>query len=153
MATQWGRKETVVWPPHAPVYTYGAVMLAFLCTGAFLWAAFAAETPLQQFYTPAYLKSAVVGEFKKQDKYRLLYLGNSQNQSRIATAADVAQGSTPTPDGKVLPLAPATKMNLYTAISRARSSRVMDSGTFTATSFGTACWRSAPCSLIPSSAT
>ena len=109
MGTQWGRKETVVWPPHAPVYTYGAVMLAFLCTGAFLWAAFAAETPLQQFYTPAYVKSAVVGQFKKQDKYRLLYLGDSHNQSRIATAADVAEGSTPTPDGKVLPLALSAK--------------------------------------------
>ena len=109
MATQWGRKETVVWPPHAPVYTYGAVMLAFLCTGAFLWAAFAAETPLQQFYTPAYAKSAVVGQFKKEDKYRLLYLGNSHNQSRIATADDIAEGSTPTPDGKVLPLALSAK--------------------------------------------
>ena len=109
MATQWGRKESVVWPPHAPVYTYGAVMLALLCTGAFLWAAFAAETPLQQFYTPAYVKSAVAGQFKKQDKYRLLYLGDGHNQSRVATAADVAEGSTPTPDGKVLPLALSAK--------------------------------------------
>jgi len=105
MGTQWGRRETVVWPPHAPVYTYGAVMLALLCTGAFLWAAFTAQSPLQQFYTPAYLKSAVAGQFKKQDKYRLLYLGNAKSQSRIATTADVAEGSTPTPDGEALPLA------------------------------------------------
>ncbi len=105
MATQWGRKETVVWPPHSPIYTYGAVLMALVCTGAFLWAAFAAQTPLQQIYTPAYLKSAVAGQFKKQDKYRLLYIGNGKNQSRIATTADVAEGSTPTPEGKVLPIA------------------------------------------------
>jgi len=105
MATQWGRKETVVWPPHSPIYTYGAVLMALVCTGAFLWAAFAAQTPLQQIYTPGYLKSAVAGQFKKQDKYRLLYIGNGKNQSRIATTADVAEGSTPTPEGKNLPLA------------------------------------------------
>ena len=105
MATQWGRKETVVWPPHAPIYSYGAVMMAFLCTGAFLWAAFAAQTPLQQFYTPAYIKCGIAGQFKKQDKYRLLYVGNGSRLGRIATSADVAQGSTATPDGKTLPLA------------------------------------------------
>ena len=26
MATQWGRKETVIWPVHVPVMTYSAVM-------------------------------------------------------------------------------------------------------------------------------
>lgn len=105
MGTQWGRKETIVWPPQAPVYTYGAVMLALLCTGAFVWASFTAQIPLQQFYTPAYLKSAVAGRFKKQDKYRLLYVASSGMTARIATTADIAEGSTPTPDGKTLPLA------------------------------------------------
>lgn len=105
MATQWGRKETVVWPPHAPIYSYGAVLMALVCTGAFLWAAFAAQTPLQQFYTPAYLKSAAVSQVKKQDKYRLLYVGNTVKPGRIATSADVAEGSTTAPDGKVMPLA------------------------------------------------
>ena len=23
MATQWGRKETVIWPPQVPIYTIG----------------------------------------------------------------------------------------------------------------------------------
>lgn len=172
MATQWGRKETVVWPPHSPIYTYGAVLMALVCTGAFLWAAFAAQTPLQQIYTPAYLKSAVAGQFKKQDKYRLLYIGNGKNQSRIATTADVAEGSTPTPEGKVLPIARSprphsprgstlfiagrkrsTRTSPCTAISRALSSRDTDSRTFTETSFGMASWRSARCFHSPSSAT
>jgi hypothetical protein len=24
--TQWGRKETIIWPPHSPIYTYGAIV-------------------------------------------------------------------------------------------------------------------------------
>lgn len=108
MATQWGRKESVIWPLHSPIYTYGAVMMALVCTGAFLWAAFAAQTPLQQFYTPAYVKVAIVGQFKKQDKYRLLYIGNGTKATRIATSADVAEGTTPTPDGKPLPVSIST---------------------------------------------
>ena len=26
---KWGRKETIVWPPHAPVYTFCALALGF----------------------------------------------------------------------------------------------------------------------------
>ena len=26
--TKWGRKETMIWPPHSPIYTYGAVFMA-----------------------------------------------------------------------------------------------------------------------------
>jgi len=120
MATQWGRKESVVWPPHSPIYTYGAILMALVCTGAFLWAAFAAQTPLQQFYTPAYVKSAVVGQLKKQDKYRLLYLWNGSKAARIATSADVAEGATATPDGKNLPVAmsPAAAAKGFHALYR-----------------------------------
>ena len=25
MATQWGRKETIIWPPHVPMLSYTAV--------------------------------------------------------------------------------------------------------------------------------
>jgi hypothetical protein len=24
MATEWGRKETIIWPPHSPIYSYTA---------------------------------------------------------------------------------------------------------------------------------
>jgi hypothetical protein len=27
-AIQWGRKETIIFPPHNPIYSYGAVFLA-----------------------------------------------------------------------------------------------------------------------------
>ena len=28
--TKWGRKETIIWPPHSPIYTYGAVFMALV---------------------------------------------------------------------------------------------------------------------------
>ena len=51
MATaQWGRKETIIFPPHSPIYTYGAVFLAVIATGLFVYLRFSfALTPLQQF--------------------------------------------------------------------------------------------------------
>ncbi len=35
MATEWGRKETIFWPPHLPIWTYGAVLLTLVCTVLF----------------------------------------------------------------------------------------------------------------------
>ena len=32
--TQWGRKETIVRPPHYPVYSFGAVFVALMVTVA-----------------------------------------------------------------------------------------------------------------------
>ncbi len=26
---KWGREETIVWPPHAPIYTFSALALGF----------------------------------------------------------------------------------------------------------------------------
>ena len=52
MPTEWGRNETAVWPPHSPVYSYGAVFAAVLCTPVGIWLCFLAQTPLEQFYTP-----------------------------------------------------------------------------------------------------
>ena len=60
MATQWGRKETVIWPPHTPIYTYGAVFMAVVLMCACVWCRFTfGTTPLMQAYTPTYLKSWV----------------------------------------------------------------------------------------------
>ncbi len=35
--TTWGRKETIIWPPHSPIYTYGAIFLALILTTLFLY--------------------------------------------------------------------------------------------------------------------
>ena len=34
--TTWGRKETIIWPRHMPIYTYSAVFAAVVLTGVFL---------------------------------------------------------------------------------------------------------------------
>ena len=54
MATiQWGRKETIIFPPHNPIYSYGAVFLALVLTGFFVFLRFwFGQLPLQQYYTP-----------------------------------------------------------------------------------------------------
>ena len=55
--TNWGRKETIIWPPHSPIYTFGAIFLALVLTGLFVYLRFAfALTPLEQFYLPLYIK-------------------------------------------------------------------------------------------------
>jgi hypothetical protein len=56
---EWGRAERVIFPPHQPIYTYGAVVAAFILTGFLIWIHFQAMTPLQQAYTPAYFKSGM----------------------------------------------------------------------------------------------
>ena len=54
--TKWGRKESIIWPPHSPIYTYGAVFMALVLTGFFLYCRFTfGNSPLQRFYTPTYI--------------------------------------------------------------------------------------------------
>ena len=71
--THWGRKESVVWPPHNPIYTYGALFLALIATGIFLYARFTfALSPLEQFYLPVYLKASITSSFRASAKYQML---------------------------------------------------------------------------------
>ena len=103
---KWGRKETIIFPPHSPIYTYGAIFLALILTGAFVYLRFSyGQTPLQQFYTPTYARSAAGGAFNKKDKYQLLYVGNGAKAARLATEADVQAGTTPAQNNKAIPLA------------------------------------------------
>ena len=103
--TQWGRKETIVRPPHSPVYSYGAVFLSFVLTGLFiyLWAAWA-MTPLQRWYLPLYIRTGTLGLVQKTDSYRLLSVADSHLRARPATSDDVEAGSTSSPDGVRIPM-------------------------------------------------
>jgi hypothetical protein len=50
----WGRKETIIWPPHQPIYTLGACFMALVFTGMLIAIRFTfALDPLEQFYLPA----------------------------------------------------------------------------------------------------
>jgi Type IV secretory pathway, VirD4 components len=104
--TQWGRKETIIFPPHSPIYSYGAVFIAFVFTGLFLYLRFSyGQTPLQQFYTPIYLRSAVGGAFSKTHQYQLLYAAGVSVGAEIASESDVQAGVTSSSQGKQIPLA------------------------------------------------
>jgi len=105
--TKWGRNETVIWPPHSPIYTYGAVFLAVVLTGLFLYCRFSfGNTPLQRFYTPIYMRSAVMGAVgtTRHDKYRMLLVSGRTIPARLAASADVINGKTPEAGGKHIPL-------------------------------------------------
>jgi hypothetical protein len=104
--TQWGRKETILFPPHSPIYSYGAIFFALILTSIFVYLRFSyGQTPLQQFYTPIYAKSAAGGALNRKGKYQLLYVGDGAKAGRLATESDVQEGVTATPNGKHIPLA------------------------------------------------
>ena len=106
--TKWGRKETIIWPPHGPIYTYGAVFVAVVLTGLFLYCRFSfGNSTLQHFYTPTYIRSSVAGAIgaSRRDNYRMLMVGARGIAPRLATDADVTDGKTPEPGGKSLALA------------------------------------------------
>src|SRR5579864_6004334 len=105
--TKWGRKESIIWPPHSPIYTYGAVFMALVLTGLFLYCRFTfGNSPLQKFYTPIYIRSNVAGAIgrSRRDQYRMLMVGARGIQPRLATNTDVTDGTTPQPGGKPIPL-------------------------------------------------
>jgi type IV secretory pathway TraG/TraD family ATPase VirD4 len=102
---EWGRAERVIFPPHQPIYTYGAIVAAFILTGFLIWIHFLAMTPLQQAYTPAYFKSgmgALTG--KKAGKHEFFMVTGGIAPSRPATEADVIAGSTPSAGHRPIPL-------------------------------------------------
>ena len=106
--TKWGRKETIIWPPHSPIYTYGAVFIAVILTGFFIYCRFTfGNDPLQRFYLPTYIRSSVAGAIgaSRRDNHRMLMLGARGIPPRLATNGDVTEGTTPEPGGKPIPLA------------------------------------------------
>ena len=104
--TQWGRKETIVRPPHAPVYSFGAVFAGLVLTCIFigLYIGFL-MTPLQRWYLPLYVRTGVVGIVRKVDTYQLLNVADVHLHARPAIEIDVEKVSTPQPNRQPLPLA------------------------------------------------
>ena len=106
--TTWGRKESIIWPPHMPIYTYGAAFAAIVLTGVFLCARLRfLDTPLQHFYMPIYERTSVIGAFSPThpSAYRMLFVSGRGAAPRPAMDSDVALGKTPEPGGKFIPLA------------------------------------------------
>jgi type IV secretory pathway TraG/TraD family ATPase VirD4 len=104
MATQWGRKETIIWPPHAPVMSYTALAAAFLCTCLFVWQRLHFSLPpLQQSYISGYIRSEIGSTVHAHGAYRLVYLGGRKVKPRLAFPVDFVPGKMTLPDGKIAP--------------------------------------------------
>jgi hypothetical protein len=101
----WGRKETIIWPPHKPIYTLGALFLGLIATGFFVYSRFILVlSPLQQFYLPAYIKTTITASVPIHAKYRMLLVSDAKRGVWYARDVDVEPGSTPQPTGKPIPL-------------------------------------------------
>jgi hypothetical protein len=103
--TQWGRKETIVRPPHYPVYSFGAVFVSLVVAGLCIYLHLAfAMTPLQRYYLSCYLETGVLSTIRQTSDYQLVTVADRQHHTRPVTEADVQRGSTPQPIGKPIPL-------------------------------------------------
>jgi hypothetical protein len=101
----WGRKETIIWPPHQPIYTYGAIFLAVVATGLFVYLRFAiALKPLERYYLPTYIKTSIALSFRSSGKYQLLLISDASGKAWYALKSDVKSGSTPQANNKPIPL-------------------------------------------------
>ena len=106
--TTWGRKETIIWPQHRPIYTYGAIFPAIVLTALFLYGRLRfIGTPLQRFYMPVYARTSILGSFSQthRSQYRMLFLTGRGIAPRPAMNDDVVHGKTSEPGGRIIPLA------------------------------------------------
>jgi hypothetical protein len=98
MATvqEWGRKESIIWPPRGYVYTLGAFIFACILAGIFIWIRFQyGLSPLQRYYLPYYLRTETAGLTHPVSQYQLLYVSDGEKSERAAMDSDVQAGSTP----------------------------------------------------------
>lgn len=102
---QWGRKESIIWPPRGFYYTYGAIFLAVVATGLLMYVHFHfGPSPLEQYYLPYYIRSETAGLFRSTGMYQLVYITDGESHSRLATNGDVAVGETRQLSGRPLPI-------------------------------------------------
>jgi type IV secretory pathway TraG/TraD family ATPase VirD4 len=102
---EWGRKESVIWPPQGYVYTLGAFVFACILTGVFVYIHFQYSLlPLQRYYLPYYLRSETAGLTHPVSAYQLLYVSDGERVRRPAVDSDVVPGSTAQFVGRSLPL-------------------------------------------------
>jgi type IV secretory pathway TraG/TraD family ATPase VirD4 len=102
---QWGRNESLIWPPRGYLYTLGAFFLACVATGFFIYLRFEfGLSPLERYYLPYYLRSETAGLAHPASTYQMLYVSDGESLGRPALEADVRPGSTVQFGGKPLPL-------------------------------------------------
>lgn len=105
-ATNWGRKESIVWPRHMPVYTYSAFFLSAFLTFVFVCTRIHLAAPLQRYYLPVFERTSAFAQFvpKHRSGYRMLFVADGKGTPRPAMNRDVLLGHTPQPNGEPIPL-------------------------------------------------
>jgi hypothetical protein len=115
--TIWGRKETIIWPRHMPVYTYGLAFAVATLTFAAVCIRIHLATPLQRYYLPIYERTTAIGAFMSghRSEYQMLFVGGRKGPPRPAMNGDVMLGRTLEPDNKSIPLtlSPAAQRQGY----------------------------------------
>jgi Type IV secretion-system coupling protein DNA-binding domain len=102
---QWGRRESIIWPPRRYLYTLGAIFLALVATGFFIYVRFQfGLSPLERYYLPYYLRTELAGVTHSSSNYQLLYVSDRKSLPRTALEGDVEPGETPQSTGVPLPL-------------------------------------------------
>jgi hypothetical protein len=106
--TTWGRKETIVWPYYRPLYTYGTILLCIVLTCLFVYFRFSfAAKPLQRFYAPLYVRTALIGSLRTtyRENHRVLFIAGHGLAPEPATNDTVMAGETRESVAAAIPLA------------------------------------------------
>ena len=131
MADQWGRDETIVWPPHQPLYSYCACAGALLLLLLFGWQhTHYSLTPMQRVYLSMYMKTDATGAFGVHGKHRLVYVSGPHTPPSPAIDLAVVPGSTEIGSGRSIPveLSPAAKAASISRLYLAPESKYADAG-------------------------
>ena len=93
--THWGRKETIVTPPQAPIYSYAAITLTLILTTVFLRIYIGVfMPPLERYDLWPYIQSGALTGLKPTSQYQLLDVSDAHLHAHPAAAADVESGVT-----------------------------------------------------------
>lgn len=102
--THWGRRETIVTPQQAPIYSYAAIVSVLILTAIFLRIYIGVfMPPLERYDLWPYLRSGMEAGFLQTDQYQLLSVTDRNLHSRPAVAGDVESGVTAQVHGRPLP--------------------------------------------------
>lgn len=102
---QWGRKESLIWPPRGYLYTLGAFLLACVVCGFLIFIRFQyGLSPLERYYLPYYLRTETAGITHPFSAYQMLYVSDGEKHRRPALEPDVEPGLTRQFGGNSLPL-------------------------------------------------
>ena len=90
---QWGRRESIIWPPRGLLYTFGAFFLALIATGVFVFLRFQfGLDPLARYYIPYYFRTETIGSFHPSGLYQLLVISDGKLRSHDELADEMFAG-------------------------------------------------------------